>query len=567
MAAGDEICCLHLIDRCNEREEVCGKVHCRTPYLWQICNNDLWSSLPHNEEIEQDYCNPVKTKHDFSVGNPPLYFNTMTYGSAAVRRLSMTASALSSLITKWVWYWEKSEDIWKEFEPLAGDELERHYLNSATTVPFSAGRHQYELSFLDMFQTNTITRTQRLVRRRPVFISNAEIQKVCDIHCNSAPPVIPDYWDPNLLPPVGYELHASEGCIEGRAPLYKRINLDTSSPEYYNVLNPFDKTMAGCNILSVERIQNLVLWKSFNLQKDDMENKVGRVVPEKFLFHGTKSEYVDAICRENIDWRVCGENGTFYGRGSYFARDAKYSHQFTNLPGPRSMFVCRILVGDFTLGCLYYNKPPFKNKEKAFDSCVNDIRNPSIFVIFEKSQIYPEYLIQYEQPPVQFAPPAQVPQPVQVVMPPVQVASPAQVPPQPVQVVVPPVQFGSPAQVPPQPFQVVMPPVQVASPAQVPPQPFQVMVPPVQVASPAQVPQPVQVVMPPVQFGSSAQVPQPVQVVMPPVQVASPAQVPPQPFQVVMPPVQVASPAQVPQPVHSPFWQSSLPPFHNHNPF
>ncbi|XP_041935243.1 protein mono-ADP-ribosyltransferase PARP12-like [Alosa sapidissima] len=353
----------------------------------------------------------------------------MTCGSATVRRLSKTTSALlslSSLITKWVWYWEESEDRWKEFGPLAGDEqslsitsdeLERRYLNSETTVTFSAGYHQYELSFLDMLQTNTITQTQRLVRRRPVFISNAEIQKACDIYCNKAPPIIPeslpDYWDPHLLPPVGYE----------------RIKLDTASPEYSNVLNRFDKTMAGCNILSVERIQNLALWKFFNLQKDDMETKAGRDVLERFLFHGTKSEYVDAICRENIDWRVCGENGTSYGRGSYFARDAKYSNQYTDLTGTQSMFVCRILVGDFTLGHPDYNKPPFKDEEKtaAFDSCVNKIQNPSIFVVFEKNQIYPEYLIQYEEPDNQVAPPAQVPQPVQIV-PPVQVAVVAQPP-------------------------------------------------------------------------------------------------------------------------------------------
>ncbi|XP_062374723.1 protein mono-ADP-ribosyltransferase PARP12-like [Sardina pilchardus] len=264
---------------------LCGKVHSRTPYLWQIWSRDQWSSLPQNEEIDQDHCNPAKTKHD--------------------------------------------------------------------------------------------------------------------IHCNRASPVIPDHWDPHLLPPVGYE----------------RIKLDTASPEYSNVLNAFDKTMAGCNILSIERIQNIALWKCFKLQKDDMEIKAGRDVPEIFLFHGTKSEYVDAIGRENIDWRVCGENETRYGRGSYFAQDAVHFQQYANLPGTRSMFVCRILVGDFTLGHPDYNQPPFKDEEKtaAFDSCVDKIQNPSICVVFEKNQIYPEYLIQYEQPDDQVAPQAQVPQPVEIV--------------------------------------------------------------------------------------------------------------------------------------------------------
>lgn len=38
---------------------------------------------------------------------------------------------------------------------------------------------------------------------------------------------------------------------------------------------------------------------------------------EMLLFHGTESEYVDAICRENIDWRLCGRNGTRFGRGEF----------------------------------------------------------------------------------------------------------------------------------------------------------------------------------------------------------------------------------------------------------
>ena len=60
------------------------------------------------------------------------------------------------------------------------------------------------------------------------------------------------------------------------------------------------------------------------------------------------------------------------------------------------MFVALVLVGDFAQGRNHYVKPPPKGNGKAFyDSCVNSERNPSIYVIFEKQQIYPEYLIQY----------------------------------------------------------------------------------------------------------------------------------------------------------------------------
>uniref|UniRef100_A0A672UML4 PARP catalytic domain-containing protein n=1 Tax=Strigops habroptila TaxID=2489341 RepID=A0A672UML4_STRHB len=59
------------------------------------------------------------------------------------------------------------------------------------------------------------------------------------------------------------------------------------------------------------------------------------------------------------------------------------------------MFLARVLVGEFTVGNPSYVRPPMKDKHSFYDSCVNSSSNPSIFVIFEKQQIYPEYLIEY----------------------------------------------------------------------------------------------------------------------------------------------------------------------------
>ncbi|XP_062373470.1 protein mono-ADP-ribosyltransferase PARP12-like [Sardina pilchardus] len=317
MAMGDEICCLHLIDLCIA-DVLCDKVHSSTPYLWQSWSHNQWIPLTNNEEVERDYCNPAKTKH---VRMPPLYFDTMTCGSDKVQRLSVNASApdsLTSLITKWVWFWEESEDKWREFRPMAhkkspsitSEELERRYLNGENLVTFTAGSRQYELRFSDMLQTNIHTSTQRLVRRRPVFISKGDIQKACEIYRSKAPPItpmfLPDYWDPRLLHRDGYE----------------RIILDTTSSEYAEIFNIFDRTMSGCDILSIERIQNLPLWKFFNLQADQISKKNSGNTNEQILFHGINSNEIDDVCKHSLDWRICGTHGSTYGKGSYFARDA-----------------------------------------------------------------------------------------------------------------------------------------------------------------------------------------------------------------------------------------------------
>lgn len=62
------------------------------------------------------------------------------------------------------------------------------------------------------------------------------------------------------------------------------------------------------------------------------------------------------------------------------------------------MFVARVLVGDFALGDSKMRRPPEKpNKTQSYDSCVDNIHAPSIFVVFEKFQIYPEYILEYEE--------------------------------------------------------------------------------------------------------------------------------------------------------------------------
>lgn len=60
------------------------------------------------------------------------------------------------------------------------------------------------------------------------------------------------------------------------------------------------------------------------------------------------------------------------------------------------MFVALVLVGEYTTGSSSYVRPPPKANGKTFyDSCVDYNSDPSIYVIFDKQQIYPEYLVNY----------------------------------------------------------------------------------------------------------------------------------------------------------------------------
>ena len=135
-----------------------------------------------------------------------------------------------------------------------------------------------------------------------------------------------------------------------------------------------------------------------------MQNKIQDTLHlEKELFHGTKPKIVDSICKENFDWRLSGENvGTLYGQGSYFALNASYSDNYAkpiNDDSHRVMFLANVLVGCYVKGDPGMKRPPPKDrndpKSDLFDSCVDDMNDPKIFVIFEMDQCYPAYVINY----------------------------------------------------------------------------------------------------------------------------------------------------------------------------
>ena len=146
------------------------------------------------------------------------------------------------------------------------------------------------------------------------------------------------------------------------------------------------------------RPKSLLILLIIRRKKQNMKNE-----NEKKLFHGTSPESVETICKKNFDWRLCGKNGTTFGEGSYFALDASYSHKYATVGNDSSqfMFLAKVLAGSYTKGKRAYRTPPPKQPlhpaSDLYDSCVDNILNPTIFVTFDIDQCYPEYVIKYSQ--------------------------------------------------------------------------------------------------------------------------------------------------------------------------
>ena len=122
---------------------------------------------------------------------------------------------------------------------------------------------------------------------------------------------------------------------------------------------------------------------------------------ERILFYGAKQENIESICADNIDCRGQDEKGVAaFGQGAYFTMEASLSNTYSkqDSEGVRYMFLANVLVGSYTKGDASLTRPPHKGDvaaNKRYDSCVDNMDRPTIFVLFDSDQYYPNYLIQY----------------------------------------------------------------------------------------------------------------------------------------------------------------------------
>ncbi|XP_076854469.1 poly(ADP-ribose) polymerase family member 14-related sequence 1 [Brachyhypopomus gauderio] len=191
-----------------------------------------------------------------------------------------------------------------------------------------------------------------------------------------------------------------EWDIMNAGELLKVCVLQSTSKEYNDVSSHFRKT---CNniVVKIERIQNPGMWRNYQNNKKIMEQKNKHQNNEKILFHGTRPDSVNYINNMGFNRSYAGLNAAAYGKGTYFALNASYSasptYSVPNQQGQRHMYLCRVLTGDYTVGNSAMIVPPPKsaNRTDLYDTVVDRVAGPTIFVVFRDDHAYPEYLITF----------------------------------------------------------------------------------------------------------------------------------------------------------------------------
>ncbi|KAM7019145.1 protein mono-ADP-ribosyltransferase PARP14-like [Tautogolabrus adspersus] len=187
-----------------------------------------------------------------------------------------------------------------------------------------------------------------------------------------------------------------------KGDLLKRFTLTAGTKEYTDVETELTKTGLTINIISIERVQNPTLWQGYQLKKKHMEKKNKHTKNERRLFHGTGADSIDLINQDGFNRSHAGKHAAMYGNGTYFAVDPVYSAQGYAKPdslGHKRMYLARVLVGDFTRGAAGMLTPPAKNTGNTsdlYDSVTDSRSAPSMFIVFNDTHAYPEYLITFK---------------------------------------------------------------------------------------------------------------------------------------------------------------------------
>ncbi|KAM5152443.1 protein mono-ADP-ribosyltransferase PARP15-like [Mantella aurantiaca] len=113
---------------------------------------------------------------------------------------------------------------------------------------------------------------------------------------------------------------------------------------------------------------------------------------------------MENVNKNGFNRSFAGKNDAMVGKGTYFAVEAIYStDEKYSVPDPSSgykhMYLARVLTGVFCKGAKDMIVPPPKdntNPTDLYDSVADDMANPSVFVIFNDIQAYPEYLITFK---------------------------------------------------------------------------------------------------------------------------------------------------------------------------
>jgi hypothetical protein len=180
-------------------------------------------------------------------------------------------------------------------------------------------------------------------------------------------------------------------------------------PAYF--LSP-QETWDRKNVLRVQRVENAcqeedgakpyskMLQRTLKDQGVDFEQGTHSV----WGFHGGPAESLQSVVNDPSGFQPLAagtRNCSLWGSGTYFARDAKYVADggFCGQPAPdgtRKMLMCLLSTGMPCLGDPNHKGVlPFRNKPHRYNSSVDSLSAPEVYIAQHPGASLPAYLITF----------------------------------------------------------------------------------------------------------------------------------------------------------------------------
>ena len=181
--------------------------------------------------------------------------------------------------------------------------------------------------------------------------------------------------------------------------------------EHQKVGQKFRQTMPDAHIINIQRVQNKELWNRYVQCMTRMHEKNPGRVNEKFLFHGTRGESAEKICRSEEGFDVRFSREGMWGKANYFAVNAGYSDTYSHQDGAngtREMILARVLTGDsyFSPSDSTLKMPPEKHQHSTGENQLQQVRYDSVkgktsgsvvYMTYSNDRAYPAYIITYSR--------------------------------------------------------------------------------------------------------------------------------------------------------------------------
>ena len=89
------------------------------------------------------------------------------------------------------------------------------------------------------------------------------------------------------------------------------VQLAPGSSEYQDVVRKIQSTARGINVQKIERVQNPLLYQSYLVRKQKMDQDHPGGNNERQLFHGTQHSNVKSINTHGFNRSFCGVHGRY----------------------------------------------------------------------------------------------------------------------------------------------------------------------------------------------------------------------------------------------------------------